>query len=790
MSFDFQAAKILPLNSGCIKPEFVIKAQGPLLDWLKFNCHSEVEVIHAEVIKWLRVQGDYVNNNFLIANFCNHIDVVLSHSVLYGKYPWYVAHPDLEMARKVVTNTIHIANKMSEISRKISSGGYIVTPIQDQSDVELAPEDDKKSPIIRSTAVHKEMVASFIDKSHKTNHVVDIGGGYGNYLKYVLAMGLVRSLASYTIVDLNEAKLFKFSTSEIYRVGVHHHNVKIHLHKMDLNDYLKDHLSATDNIVSINSAHYIDYGNMELISSARTFDGIAMISDPLIDFTRQEMSVVKADNFKINYDPITNIITGTIMGLRIREQPVVSQMLGSVYPLLFTYPYRLPPGYLEHPYFKSFCAFSKDKFIPKLKKLEGRLGTPMTLVSNHLKIHMFNRPALHKVTHTTSFWYNKVGSYASAKLNGVAAFAFRDLGGNWKISIRGGVTLIPYVHESSTPYQFARAGGTVDTVFVELVLIEDKIYPFYLDKLERGYNTVDSHSDYWDNKFVHFSSRFEMLKDLHSNLSFKTYVPVQETEQITRLDLVPARIAGKKIYKVVACDGIVLTDNFNNFKSYWKPIESYDVYLMRNEDGVVVATDYDDVEVVDENDKCVLPGVYECYNSNGVLYVGCLRPDKFVGTDLQGFVEMQHGYDSFCRGDNLMEVTLAKGAKVAISELTMGIAKEGKMAAPYEQVMNKIIGVTAFAEIIDCQKMQFANLLSGMRVVYDKDDIYGVPVTSFISFSNMIYPSVSPLYVWRSLHSCGFATRDTHKAMIIRNSKSGYSPIFTFHKKWVNYQPL
>jgi len=602
---------------------------------------------------------------------------------------------------------------------------------------------------------------------------------------------------SYVAVDLDIAKIENLRKSSYFSRPKCPMDVKTIVD--DFNSVIQSFPMSKDHVfLAVNSLHHLHYHFIKaIVKSSARLSSFVMCSDLL--FSLKTVETVSCGDHNLTYDPAVNLIKGTLAGLVIREKPLVRRMFPAVYPLKFMCPIKIPSESWNHFYWRSF-AYVTNKPMPALRvNYPGELKRPIILVNAGFKLHLFNRPTMHTTTRDDLAWFSGMESFVSPKLNGVAAFMhFCPQNQVWMCSLRKGQTFVPYLYErdgrrANPTAPFTPNGSLIhsnETVYIELVLIGDEIYPFFLGVSKKKFvkKNLQAH---WTNVMTPFSSKISLFKNTFSMLSFKPYYSSSSPQD--RIDLLT--IAGKRL----PSDGIVINDQLFNYSSFWKPIETVDVQFARSpyaSSDILESDDppkklkdrwfmpqYPHLRFTDPNRVLSLVGIYECIRNGQLIVVCSSRPDKSTSSCLEDLPGEVKGVEV---------VTTTKGTAVRllgktfnISEYTFDQLKIGLQVNYFKKTLDRILNTHMPINIVyTVYKSIHAILNNSVGVVDVGDNRYAVPVSLFENICRTVVPTIDHNFIWRGLLMIGFACEDSHEAPPVKFSGS-YAPAFIFRKDFV-----
>jgi len=528
--------------------------------------------------------------------------------------------------------------------------------------------------------------------------------------------------------------------------------------------------------VVLSGLHFLDYSLFgKLFKNVDELVGISMFSDCIFDLTKD--SSIRSKSFNLDYTLSTNRIVGDISGLKISEQPIVSAMVPRVYPAKFCFPQRIPNEMRDHPYWSSYCYFFKTLSQTILRPIRGQLGLPIVFKDGGLKIRQFLRPSMHKLTRVDYYWHTKVGGYVSAKLNGVGAFMYRDSTGNWFVSLRGGKVVIPYEFgydqaQSRVDYRnrFSPGvpkDGTSTLLFVELVIIGNHVYPFFIAEVPRRYKDVKDKRQYWVEVFKGFSSKLSRIKNSYPALSYKDYHPYLGSVEKVVDFTVPPKKTSKKFPSLrperLPVDGVVVTDLCGNYNSYWKQVETVDVVL-QFESGIWAAPKHVNYKIIDPNKVLCMTGIYECYcDFKGSRFVvGCYRPDKFSVSEISHLIDNAILPFPVTVREEITFVSVGD-LVVELGEVDHKAFERGVITRPYTMVLNRIIKGHIPTEAIKMYVVSFLSLVGKLSPIV-VDAHYVIPISLFKKVVLQVAPGLEPFYIWNAMYFLGFASYEVDKA--------------------------
>lgn len=697
----------LPVTSDILVPLRNDRCDSPFLDFLKQSNLVDQYLILDSLKEFGIKTNDFANNNFLAGKFMHHV------SSLIRSGP---SNPGYLEARKIIMAVRRVSNAMVKINKKQARGGYI-------PEVNLADDspDPQEVPSSRVGYFKEGLVDMVVDITCRSR-VYDIGAGHGRALHYIVKLQKGQFVSEYSYVDHSNLKALKFRDS---LDGLAYPKSQVFSYVTDMNLYYRDlPRKPTDVHLFLNSIYNLDIDLIGLPNQA----GIVMLAGNLIDEYGAPQEVV-SESFHMVYEG-GDTVSGIVDGYQFNERMMCSTDFShtGLYPLKFICPRKIKD--INDPFWGSY-AFFGEKFRVGLQRIKGKVGRPIRLVQCGDVPQKLRRPSVHRLTYHDYQWYMQVGCYVSAKLHGVAAFVFYNQTINsYRVTMRNGVVYQPFYDDGvNEPFNFGDIGGFKGKhIFIELLVMDvgdgEKLYPYFIDYVPNGNPT-------WQEKLIPLYVKNYTARLHHPQLSFKDYYPAQNGH-LSLITPAPS-------------DGLVITDPFGNYSSYWKGIETYDVEINFVAGKWVVENH--DFTISDPFSKLKVPGIYECELIDASLVVCHYRPDKFSVSKF----EMEE--------IEVLEFNHEEGFLVTrFGEMTIDVCRVYDSREDFHAPYTKAMGIVFKAAMSDDHSMYLARaFLTKIQGDVSKGEELVIPVSSFVHVVSMIAPGKHPIYVWNALHAVGFA---------------------------------
>lgn len=762
------------LISDVLVPESFSGLKSPYNDFCQLGGLESHSIVVQAMARYGEETKDFANNNFLSGLFRNFLINVLKTGP---------SHPMYHCTKTVLPHVHNLSKAYSTINDRISKGEYVLEPVIRKQ----KPEVQKKivTNIVQATGVAKEALSSLTPKMAVCTDMVDLCGGYGNGLKGVVNLGLGKYLNSYTNVDLNVNKL-NVMTKRNYYDRANIKGKKLSSVNVDVNDYLSGLAIHPKMIfVSFNSVHFLSHKSInKIILSKQPFDGIFMASDFLFDFVGQNEVIAK--DFHLKFDPLDLRVKGVVSGLIINERVMTSTDFPNVYPLLFCNQQFVGKRFdLAHPFWESFAFFSNYNFQntgPEI--ISGSLGKPIRLVDAGYKTTFKKmRPQMHPLTQVYYDWLRISGCYVSPKLNGLAAFAYADQAGLWRICLRGNQTFVVRTDDDDmSPFYFS--SDSTKQFYIELVVLNGKLYPFFLKDLTRGRNTFANTIDYWRYVFMPIAQKLTMVRSDAPLMSYKSYFKVTDDDN-QKITVLIERM--RDIDSKIPVDGLIFNDIFFNVSFYFKQLNTYDVRLDKDDLNVIFSVDNPNVLIKDPQSKYVFPSIYECcFGNKGDLIIGCLRPDKLKVSDMTivptidfGFSIPVPNYQGTLPVELYTRMVINANFTVKIPLIDKKCFKLGLVVRPYEKVMELVSSAMIDPTTLDKILKRFKSRFKIFPSLVSDEQGHHYSCEIYQRFCDDIYPGTSYIFLWSQLWKANLFTRPPSNAHVRRNLDRRFVPVVT-----------